>query len=396
MLTQSAVPLMAPVLLLGLALTDAHAQQPTRGPSAAPANAGAKLVFEDDFEGGLGKWRVSDTAHVRVVDSQTSHARVLELVPNGALVNALIPGSGKWSRVAVEGEMLFPDPGHSYLGFMWGYHESDGRSAYANLYVKGNGSYLQVNPHWDDNPVRAMYPEYSADLEGTARIRIGEWKRFRAELVDGTVHFSVGHPPAPQLTCALFGSEPAGELGFRPRVVGARVWIDNIRIRAIDRLSAITERPTREGARDRLLTDWQVRGPLQGAVTSLELGRDQGTRSADWRRFSADSRGAVIAARVLDYLGPRTLAYFRTTISAETAKPLTLRLATLNQAAVWLNGEFLGHVSPVESAWFDIAADASRPHVDLKLPVRTGENILVLRLRGGEYASGGFVAALLD
>jgi hypothetical protein len=240
-----------------------------------------------------------------------------------------------------------------------------------------------------------MYPEYSATLDSTSRIHIGRWHTFRAELIDGAVHFYVGDAQSPQLTFDLL-SPTQGEIGFRPRVVGARVWIDNIRVRTIERFSSVVTRPAAETTQAKLITTWEVRGPLAQADRTLELGRDQESRSSSWSRFPTDARGAVIAARVVDYLGPHTIAYFRTTVRSDTAKTVTLRLASLNQVAIWLNGRFLGHASPIETAWYDIATDSTRPHISAPLRLQAGENRLVLRLRGGQYASGGFYAALLD
>jgi hypothetical protein len=320
---------------------------------------------------------------------------VLELLPNGALVRALIRDSGNWPRIAVEGDMLFPDRGQSYLGFLWGHQVRDSRSSYGNIYLKGNDSYSQVNPHWDHNPVREMYPEYSAMLQGADRIRIGEWHRFRIELVDGAVHFYAGSSTTPRLTFDQFGAQ-RGDIGFRPRVVGSRVWIDNIRVTAIERFSAPAARPPIETARHKLITAWEVFGPLAQADETLELGRAHEAKSPDWNPFPTDPRGAVVAARIIDYLGPRAIAYFRSRIHSDSARTVTLRLASLNHAAVWLNGRFLGHANPVTTAWYDIAADSTRPHINAPLRLQAGENILVLRLRGGQYASGGFYAALLE
>jgi hypothetical protein len=359
------------------------------------ASVQASAVFRDDFSNGASRWRITDSASVRVVPSgDPSHGNVLELVPNGARVHALVIGSVAWRRFAVEGEMLFPDPGQSYLGFIWGYRQADGRSSYGNMYVKGNDSYLQVNPHWDDNPIREMYPEYTAALDTLNRIRIGQWKPFRIEVVDSVVHFYVGAAQQPNLTFDRLRQQP-GEIGFRPRVVGSRVWIDNIRVRHIARLTHPGS-VVQELAGDRLITQWEFFGPLDRADDLLELGRAHDANTGAWTAFSADGRGAVVAAQVLDYLGPRTIGYFRTTIEAREPRSVTLRLASLNQAAIWLNGRFMGHAPAVETAWRDIAVDSTRPHIDARLRLRAGTNTLVLRLRGGQYASGGFYAALVE
>jgi hypothetical protein len=296
--------------------------------------------------------------------------------------------------VAIEGDLLIPFEGHSYLGFIWGLQERDGRADYASAYVKGNGSYVVANPHWDDNPARELFPEYYAELTGADRIKIGEWSRFRAELVDGVMQLYFGRTNAPQLVFKA-PDGASGLIGFRPRVVGQPVWIDNIRVQRIERHSSPVEDvpPVRDR---RLLSNWEYVGPSAATDPLLEQGLGHDAAGMPWKSFAVDRRGAVITGRITDYLGPQTVGYFRTAIESASPSRAVLRLASLDGGALWLNGEFLGHFNPVETAWFNIASDSSRPHLDIPIRLRQGRNTVVMRIRGGRYAGGGFYAALLD
>ena len=50
------------------------------------------------------------------------------------------------------------------------------------MYVKGNGSYIRVNPWRDGNVSRLLYEEYKTNLEEDQAIKIGEWHTFKMEV----------------------------------------------------------------------------------------------------------------------------------------------------------------------------------------------------------------------
>lgn len=151
---------------------------------AQSEGTGAAL-FEDDFSGGISAlWEVIDPAHVRVVDS-----------------------------------------GHPRHGPSWSSHQTartrwrEGRVDWASVYIKGNGSYAQGNPHFDGNPARALYPEARVTLSGPGAIRLGEWAPFRIQISGAAGRLFVGDVEAPQHGCR--GTEDRrGESG--PGVLAGR------------------------------------------------------------------------------------------------------------------------------------------------------------------------------
>ncbi|MGD9902018.1 MAG: hypothetical protein AB7U83_01010, partial [Vicinamibacterales bacterium] len=258
------------------------------------------------------------------------------------------------------------------------------------VYVKGNGSYLPVNPHRDFNVSRLVYPEGRVALTGPAAVTTGEWQRFAFEVVGTTAHVYVGDLETPQLTFAGFEGA-TGRFGFQPRSVGGPAWVDDVRVRAIDTLSySGPPRPAVDYAPDALVTRWQVTGPFVSSRDRVA----QAPTTASWRPMPVDARGAVVTGRIVDYHGPDTVAYFRTTIRAGAPMPAVLEMSTVDDLAVWANGAFQGFVARQDAAWFDVGRVAGHAGRRLRLHLRDGDNDVVVRVRGGVYASGGFFARL--
>jgi hypothetical protein len=150
------------------------------------------------------------------------------------------------------------------------------------------------------------------------------------------------------------------------------VWLDNVRITSIGKLNYTgPDIPAIEYEPDSLITDWEVIGPLTKPVPEIERARDpftqirMGRARYAWKPFPVDARGTVITAKVTEYMGERTVAYFRTLLQAD-----------------------------VEDAWYDFWTNPE--HAGRRIPVelKAGENQLVFRSRNGQYASGGFFARI--
>jgi hypothetical protein len=359
-------------------------------PADGAAPAAGRTLFEENFEGGLERWEVLGRGSARIVDSgDPEHGRVLALVPAGDAY-ALIRGSDRWPGVRLEGDVLFPSDDDSYLGVVYDFRRRDRRMDFGVVYIKGNGSYLQANPHRDFNVGRTLYPEYHVPLTGSAAIRIGRWQKFAVEVVGRTCHFYVGGSATPQMTFPFFELD-SGPVGLQPRSVGGDVWVDNVRATAIDRFS-YDGPPLPAPAYDpgALATDWQVIGPL--TRTEDEIAESPDAPGRAWKPFETDARGAVVTARVVDFHGPETVAYFRTTVSRPAPGPAALEFSTVDDLAIWVNGRFMGFYSRGRAAWFDF--HRAPPHAGTSIPVAlsAGENDVVIRVRGGVYASGGFFA----
>jgi hypothetical protein len=360
-------------------------------------------LFEDEFESTLEAWELSSPDAIRIVDADDSrHGRVLELSPASTREYALIRGSQSWRGYRIDADFLFPDDVDNYLALIYNLVASEGRTDFGSIYIKGNGSYIRVNPRRDWNPGRMLYEEYRTDLEGDDRIRIGRWQRLAAEVLGGVCHFYVGDMETPKVSFEMYEGS-TGKAGFKPRVVGGSVWIDNVRVTAIDRLSYTgPRRPLGiEYRPDQLVTDWEILGPLTRTHFQLEEGGGgaparvvDGGVTHGWRHFATDERGAVITGRVTQFAGSRTVVYLRTTIEVADGETAELQFSTIDDLAMWLNGRFEGYAYRDRFAWYDFRDTPERPTGDW-LPLKNGINHVLVRVRGGVYASGGFFARVL-
>jgi hypothetical protein len=302
----------------------------------------------------------------------------------------LVRGSESWGGVRMEGDVLFPDDQDNYLGFIYAFREEGGRSDFGLIYIKGNGSYLRVNPHRDFNVGRALYEEYRTPLVNEAAIEIGEWQRFKVEVIGSEAHVYVGDMDLPQLTFSDLELN-SGAIGLHPRSVGGDVWVDDVSVSTIQEFTYTGPPiPEPDYQPDSLLTVWQVVGPL--ARTDDELARDPNSYNQRWKRFLTDGRGAVVSATVVDYHGPRSVAYFRTTVASPAAGPAALHVSTVDDLAVWINGRFHWFVQREGLAWWDFWFNEEHRGQRIPFELQEGANEIVIRVRGGVYASGGFFA----
>lgn len=374
----------------------AGSSPPATSAKAVSPSAGGqpgRVLFTDDFESGLGRWDiVAGQSAVTTIDSgQPEHGGVM-LLETGGDVLALARGSESWGAVRLEADVLFPTDIDNYLGVAYNVRAEGNRLDFGLIYLKGNDGYLQANPHRDFNVSRTLYPEYVAPLEGAAAVRAGEWVRIRVEIAGAECHFYVGDMDTPQMTFPLF-EVSSGRVGLQPRSVGGPVWVDNVRVTSIDRLRYTG--PPRPEVPDTpapgVLTTWQVLGPLERTRDEVARQPDAGVA---WTPFATDARGAVVTGRVVDFHGPRTVAYFRTAIESDTERNATLHFSSVDDLAVWVNGRFHWFVPRGARAWPDFTT--SEEHAGRRIPItlRPGSNDLVVRVRGGAYASGGFFAAI--
>jgi hypothetical protein len=357
------------------------------------ANAETGTLFRDNFEGNLDKWKITSVPDVVIRDSKDpAHGKVLVLIPNGD-VYALVRGSDRWNGIRMEGDVLFPTNESNYLGIIYNFHTHEGRTDFGNIYIKGDGSYLQVNPHRDWNVGRTLYPEYHVELTGPAAIKIGEWQHFKVEVIQNECHFYVGDMTTPRLTFPLQSLKTSGLFGLQPRSVGAEVWVDNINVDSIGAFSYRGPRlPDIRYDPGSLLTQWEVLGPLE--KNQDDVARNPDTKGISWRPFATDERGAVITGMIADYQGPRSGAYFRTRIQSDRDEERWLRISTVDDLAIWINGRFWWFLARDKDAWFDFMKNPQHAGQRIPIQLRKGVNEIVLRVRGGVYASGGFFAAL--
>ena len=354
----------------------------------------AQLQFEDSFDGDLSAWEVLGQDAVSIQDvGGPDHGPVLVLECNGWDVAALVRGSERWGALSVEADILFPQEGHSYLGALYHYRRENGRTDFGNIYIKGNGSYIRVNPHRDGNVGRTLYEDLRTPLRDAAEIRIGEWKHIKLEVVGSAAHLYVGDMQTPQVMFPFYEGT-AGQVGFHPRSVGDPVWVDNVRVRSIQGFS-YQGAPIPDlavYAPQSLLADWQVVGPR----THHDDGIARNPQNHIWRPALVDGRGAVVTAAVTDFAGDRTVAYFKTTFESPAAGEATLLMSTVDNLALWINGRFRGFIPRHDHAWYDFWYNADHEGWDISIDVRAGRNEIVVRAQGGQYATGGFFARVED
>ena len=368
-----------------------------------PSDAQETRLFEDDFEAGLGKWTFPKGAGAALVDSEDpEHGSVLSLQTVDRIVVALMRGSDAWGDVRIEGQVLFPEDRHNYLGFVYRFQQAPDRTDFGSLYIKGNGSYIRANPHYDMNVGRTLFEEFRTPLTGPAAIEIGQWSSFALEAIGGEVHLYVGDLTRPQVTFPHYHLA-GGAFGFKPRNPGGAVWLDNVSARRIDRFSYRGPAlPSIEYRSPALELKWDVLGPLTRFAHDVETSRhDPGAevrdagRSLRWRAFRPDSRGAVISGTVIDYEGPRRVAYFHAQVESEVAQDATLSLSTVDDLSIWVNGRFQGFVSRGANAWWDAWMNPEHANDVGTVRLEAGENHLLVRVVGGIYASGGFFLRLV-
>ncbi len=366
--------------------------------------AGAQeTLFSDDFESSLAGWEISDPQAITIRDAgDPAHGKVLELAPGGARLYALIRGSERWGAYRIEGEVLFPRDEQNYLGLIYHFRQSGERADLGSIYVKGNGSYIRVNPRRDWNPARMLHEEYKTRLTGDDAIVIGRWQRFAAEVKESVCHFYAGDMKIPKVTFDFYEGT-AGKAGFKPRVVGGPVRIDNVRVTAIDELSYRGPRRPLGIAYDTsdAIMDWQVLGPLTRSYPEVEAATGRVERVTDvgtehrWRPFPADPRGAVVTGRVTDFLGSRTAAYFRTTVEVGKGEEGRFELSSLDPMALWVGDGFDGYIELRDRfAWHDFGRNPEHPPTGGYTTLGPGSHDILIRVRGGDYATGGFFARL--
>ncbi len=368
-----------------------------------------RLLFEDDFEAGLGRWIVSDPKHVAVVGSPDGEGgRVLQLTPEGGLLSgltrrlrslppaepvfALISGSDQWSAYRLEGRLYFPEASDSYLGVIYHYREAGGRADFGNIYAiaKPDERYIRVNPHFDWNPARALYEELRVDLAEPTALGPRLWVPFALEVVGREAHFFVGDGAEPRVTFSSFDAE-RGLAGLNPRSIGGAVLVDEIRVRTIG--AHTYQGPPKPGALTSgsasLLTEWEAMGPFREPSRAIEHGRD----AEAWTPFPTDERGAVVSARLLEHGSGRRFGYFRTSLSLPEAT--RIEFSTSVPISLWLDGEpaeqngpGVGVLDFRRVAWFDFR-EGPQTWVD----VPEGDHRLLVRV-ATDYSGVGFFARI--
>ena len=98
----------------------------------------------------------------------------------------------------------------------------------------------------------------------------------------------------------------------------------------------------------------------------------------------------------------RGVAYFRTTIRSADDREVTLHVSTTDEMALWINEDFHGFVyrdgyisgDNDWNAWWDFGSNPDHAGRRVPIMLRSGDNRIVIRVRNGQFASGGLFAAI--
>lgn len=354
-------------------------------------HAVAGTVYEDDFESGWGAWKALAPDHAEIVPEAGTDNHVLRLTPRAqdfshVILDRDLPGKA----VRLEGRFLFPTEGDGYLGFIYNHRVGPERTDFGVLYVKSNGNYVRVSPHYDGNPSWRLYEELKVDLDGERRIVPGRWYDFRLD-----VHGKVAELYLVDLTepVVRFAEAPTagGSLGLEARPGrGEPVWVDDIRVTALPEReppAALAPPPARLG-------NWRY----LPAVTEVLDARLEAPELAGqgWLDLEPDARGAIITgALTQSESGDRDLLYLRASFTATADGTAWLAISSANRIDTWFRGFYRGTVAPERFIWSD---HLTRPeHYGARFPllVQEGLNEITLRVHGDRFAGGGFFAEVI-
>lgn len=352
--------------------------------------AGGEVLLEEDFESGLDRWSLQPPARIEVLEEPGSANKVLQLTPQRhEFTQVILEPSRQWRDVRLEGRFLFPSEGDGYLGFLYNYQESPGRTDSGCVYVKSNGSYVRISPHYDGNPSWRLWEEYRVDLEGDRRIRVGAWYDFRLDVRGHAAELYVGDMSTPVVRFDQFPHR-WGALGLEARPGGGEpVWVDDL---TVTRLEGSAEPPADETSD----AHWEILGPFPEAADRLleapELPEE------GWRPVARDARGMLLTGGVTQYRsGDDSVAYLRRRfeVTAPENAPRWLAVSSANRLDVWFRGYYRGTVAEERFVWSDYLTSARNPGARLPLLPVVGENEIVIRVHGDRFAGGGLFIDLI-
>jgi len=359
-----------------------------------------QALFHDDFEADLGQWEYQGSGIAQIIKTEDlTHGSVLKLTPNRTAECVLIKDSDKWKSTVIKGQALFPSDQHDYLGLVYNYHEAD-RIDFGCIYIKGKGSYIRVNPHRDGNASRALYEEYKTALTGNAEIKVNQWFSFKAEIIGSECHFYVTDMEKPKVVFKYF-EYPKGKMGFKPRLVGGEVWLDNISVDQIEGFSYSTSTGSNEieYRQDLMINDWKALGPFNKRIAEIEKSEKNvpiyfAEKEYDWSDFVTDTRGCLLAGKICRFSTDQKLAYFSSQVNSEKNTQTEIQFSSLNNLHIWVNSKYAGAIEKQKHAWFDFFQEPEHAGNSLPISLRKGTNRILVLVEGGNYSGDGFYSRI--
>ena len=354
----------------------------------------SQVLFTDDFENGINKWEYKGNDLCRLNKlNDTLHKTILELTPNFTSNCVLIKDSENWNNFSIEGDVLFPTTEHNYMGFVFNYKTMNNRNDFGCIYIKGNGSYIRVNPHYDGNASRDLFEEYKTLLTDTDKITINKWTHFKAEIIENTCHFYVNNMKTPKVMFE-YDEKHSGLTGFKPRFAGGICQIDNILVRKINNFS-YSGNPVHSNLKyypDSLITVWKVSGPYNQRIKDIE--NNAQNNNYTWNKFTCDNRGCVLAGKICRYSTDEKYGYFITEINSFNEGTYSLQFCSTDKLTVWVNGSNTGNIENRMYAWYDSFRNPDHSENEIKVKLKKGINKILVLVEGGHYGGDGFYAIL--
>jgi hypothetical protein len=187
-------------------------------------------AFFDDFENGLDHWQPRSEGDAVIVEEPGTGNHVLEITPReDSFSHILLRPELPHGNLRMEGRFKFPTQGDGYLGLIYNYRPGADRTDFGVLYIKSNGSYVRVSPHYDDNPSWRLYPELETPLPGPRQLETGVWYAFRLDVQGRYAALFIDDFSEPVVQ---FNAAPndSGTLGLEARPgFGEPAWVDKLR-----------------------------------------------------------------------------------------------------------------------------------------------------------------------
>ncbi len=387
-----------------------------------------KYVFNDNFENGLDNWEITCPHRVKIVESNDSiHKKVMALYPHGPAVYALIKGSEDWSNYSIEADFLFPINHHHYLGFIYNYVENGNRVDFGSIFLFGPyaadsdsewqkiyreylytripnyepGNVILVNPHRDGNASRLLYNEFTNKLPSDSAVKVNEWHKFKAEVMGRKCHFYIDNMQIPKITFDYFEFSK-GKTGFKPRLSGSEVWIDNIKVFPINEFSYIGENIPKNIVYkpDDLITKWDYLGPFYHRHDEAATDFNKNQKYTDsgieygWNTIKADERGCILVGKITRESLGQDLVYFHHSLYSEADQNAKIKFSSTIPLVIWVNNMFYDKVENMHSIWYDFNYNQDHKGNEKEIQLNKGNNDIIILVYGGRYGGDGFYASI--
>lgn len=261
---------------------------------------------------------------------------------------------------------------------------------YENIYFRlsrsGEFMALQYAPRMGGSSTWQLYPEFTAKAAWPRNA----WTHVRVEVHGSRLQVFVNDAPEPVLSVPRLRQGAGG----RDVALWARVnnkpmeWaaaFSNIMIQPDPRPApAIPAAPAPAG----FLTAWQVAGPGESAT--------EPPANLTWTVVTPEESGLVNLNRVFKAQpGKRLTAYARTIITAAAARQVRAGIGYSDDVVVLLNGERLyGGRNGWESRYPNFASFVDSRFENVSLPLKAGDNELVLAVTDDQFFGWGFAVML--